>query len=121
VSDTYIGNFPILSTYINPTLKVSDLYHRIYLFISFLIILISWLTFKSSSRFKEFMEDKFTISQVFKYIGGFFMRPEGGESPFELGVKMVSKKIGDGVKNWSNKWRESIENILKDTDEEDKT
>ncbi|MFX1442997.1 MAG: hypothetical protein ACFFHV_06245 [Promethearchaeota archaeon] len=119
VSDAYIGHFPILATYINPGLKISDLYHRIYLIFSFLIILISWLTFKSSSRFKEFMVDKFTVKQVFRYIGGFFMKPEGGESPFEIGVKMVGKKIGENVKSWRNKWRESIENLLKDdTDNE---
>ncbi len=117
VSDTYIGNFPILATYINPGLKVSDLYHRIYLILSFIIILIAWLTFKSSSRFKEFMVDKFTVKQVFRYIGGFFMKPEGGESPFEIGVKMVSKKIGDNVKSWTNKWRDSIDKLLKEDED----
>lgn len=117
VSDAFIGNFPIIATYINPGLKVSDLYHRIYLILSFLIILISWLTFKSSSRFKDFMVDKFTIKQVFRYIGGFFMKPEGGESPFEIGVKMVSKKIGENVKSWRNKWRDSIDKLLKDDED----
>ncbi len=117
VSDAYIGNFPIIATYINPGLKVSDLYHRIYLILSFLIILIAWLTFKSSTRFKEFMVDKFTIKQVFRYIGGFFIKPEGGESPFEIGVKMVSKKFGDNVKSWRNKWRDSIEKLLKDDED----
>jgi hypothetical protein len=120
VSDVYIGNFPILATYIYPGLKVSDLYHRIYLILSFLIILIAWITFKSSSRFKEFMVDKFTIKQVFRYIGGFFMKPEnGGESPFEIGVKMVGKKIGENVKNWRNKWQDSIEKLLKDDTDDD--
>jgi len=119
VSDAYIGNFPIIATYINPGLKVSDLYHRIYLILSFIIILIAWLTFKSSSRFKEFMVDKFTVKQVFRYIGGFFVKPEGGESPFEIGVKMVGKKISENVKSWRNKWQESIEKLLKDeTDDE---
>jgi len=117
VSDAYIGNFPIIATYINPGLKVSDLYHRIYLILSFLIILIAWLTFKSSPRFKEFMVDKFTIKQVFRYIGGFFIKPEGGESPFEIGVKMVSKKFSDNVKSWRNKWRDSIEKLLKDDED----
>lgn len=117
VSDAYIGNFPIIATYINPGLKISDLYHRIYLILSFLIILIAWLTFKSSTRFKEFMVDKFTIKQVFRYIGGFFIKPEGGESPFEIGVKMVSKKFGDNVKSWRNKWRDSIEKLLKDDED----
>ena len=117
VSDAYIGNFPLLATYINPGLKVSDLYHRIYLILSFLIISIAWITFKSSSRFKGFMVDKFTIKQVFRYIGGFFMKPEGGESPFEIGVKMVSKKLGENVKNWRNKWRDSIEKLLKDEED----
>ncbi|TFG27910.1 MAG: hypothetical protein EU532_06420 [Promethearchaeota archaeon] len=119
VSDYPIGNFPILSTFINPALRVSDLYHRIYLLLSFLIIITAWLTFKASSRFREFMVDKFTIRQVFKYIGAFFTRPEEGESPFEVGVKMVSQKIGEGVKNWNNKWRASIEKLLRDTDEND--
>jgi len=117
VSDAYIGNFPIIATYINPGLKVSDLYHRIYLILSFLIILIAWLTYKSSSRFKDFMVDKFTIKQVFRYIGGFFMKPKGGESPFEIGVKMVSKKIGENVKSWRNKWRDSIDKLLKDDED----
>lgn len=117
VSDAYIGNFPLLATYINPGLKVSDLYHRIYLILSFLIISIAWITFKSSSRFKGFMVDKFTIKQVFRYIGGFFMKPEGGESPFEIGVKMVSKKLGENVKNWRNKWRDTVEKLLKDEED----
>jgi len=117
ISDVFISEVPILSTFVNPNIKISDLYHRIYLILSFLIILFAWLTFKSSSRFKEFMVDKFTVKQVFRYIGGFFIRPEGGESPFEIGMKMVSKKLGDNVKSWRNKWRESIDKLLKEDED----
>ncbi|MFX0072629.1 MAG: hypothetical protein ACFFAO_16215, partial [Candidatus Hermodarchaeota archaeon] len=113
ISDTFIANFPILSTYFNPNLRISDLYHRIYLVISFVIILFSWIVFKSSSRFKEFMVDKFTIKQVFRFISGYFTRPEEGESPFEMGVKLVKNKIDDSIKDWKNKWKNSIDKFLK--------
>ena len=117
IGDVFISEFPLLSTFVNPNIKISDLYHRIYLLICFIVILIAWLTFKSSQHFREFMVDKFTIKQVFKYIGGFFTRPEGGQSPIELGAQIVSKKIGDSIKSWKNKWQNSIEKIMKDIDE----
>ena len=113
----FITDLPIL-TNIAPNLKMSDLYHRIFLIISFLITLIACLAFKSSKRFKEFMVDKFTISQVIKYIGGFFTKPEDGQSPFEVSVQEMGKKIGEQMKKLGGKWQESIKKLIegKDTD-----
>jgi hypothetical protein len=118
ISDNYIGTFPILSTFVNPNLKISDLYHRFYLLISFLTILIASLTFKSSARFRNFMTDKFTIRQVFRYMGEFFTQPESREALIEYGKEIVNKKIGEGIKNWRDRLQKSIDEILREKDEE---
>ena len=112
----FITDLPIL-TNIAPNLKMSDFYHRLFLIISFLITLIAYLAFKSSKRFKEFMVDKFTISQVIKYIGGFFTKPEIGQSPFEVSVQEMGKKIGEQMKKLGGKWQDSIQKMLKGKNE----
>jgi hypothetical protein len=117
ISDNYIGTFPILSTFVNPNLKISDLYHRFYLLISFLIILISSLTFKISARFRDFMTDKFTLRQVFRYMGEFFTQPESREALIDYGREVVNKKIGEGIKSWKNKLQKSIDEIIREKDE----
>jgi len=112
----FITDLPIL-TKIAPNLKISDLYHRIFLITSFMITLIACLAFKMSKRFKEFMVDKFTLTQVIKYIGSLFKRPENGPSPFELGIQAMGKKLGEGVKKLGDKWQESIRKIVNGKDE----
>jgi len=110
IGDVFISEIPILSTFVNPNIKISDLYHRFYLLVSFFMILIAWFTFKTSKRFKGFMVDKFTLQQVLRYIGGFFTETEEGETPFEVGVQAVGKRIRDEIKNLGDKWQ----NMLKD-------
>jgi len=117
IGDVFISEFPVLTTFMNPNLKISDLYHRIYLLISFLIIIFAWLTFKSSQRFKDFMVDKFTIKQVLKYIGGFFTKTEEGITPFEVGAQVVGKKIREELKNLGTKWQDSIQKMKKNKEE----
>ncbi|MFX1257473.1 MAG: hypothetical protein ACFFAN_06425 [Promethearchaeota archaeon] len=112
----FIADLPILSN-IAPNLKMSDMYHRIYLFASFIIILIACLAFKTSKRFKNFMIDKFTIKQVIKYIGGYFKRPEEVRSSFESGIQSMGKKVGEQIKKWSDKWQDSIQKAIKNKKE----
>ncbi len=58
------------------------------------------------------MVDKYTIKQVFKYIGSVFQRPEDGSpSPLELGVQFVGEKIGETIKNVSEKWQKALKEI----------
>ena len=82
-----------------------------------MITLIAYLAFKMSKRFREFMVDKYTLTQVFKYIGSLFKRPENGPSPFELGIQAMGKKLGDGIKKLGDKWQESIRKIVNGKDE----
>lgn len=110
IGDVFISEIPILNTFVNPNLKISDLYHRFYLLVSFFIILIAWFTFKSSKRFKGFMVDKFTLQQVLRYIGGFFTATEDGVTPFEVSAQAVGKRIREEIKNLGDKWQ----NMLKD-------
>jgi len=105
IGDVFISEIPILNTFVNPNLKISDLYHRFYLLVSFFIILIAWFTFKSSKRFKGFMVDKFTLQQVLRYIGGFFTATEDGVTPLQVGVEAVGKRIRDEIKNIGDKWQ----------------
>ena len=112
----FITDLPIL-TNIAPNLKISDLYHRIFLITSFMITLIACLAFKTSKRFREFMVDKFTLTQVLKYIGGLFKKPENGQSPLELGIQTMGKKIGEGIKKLGDKWQDSIRKIVNGKDE----
>ncbi|TFF98359.1 MAG: hypothetical protein EU540_08020 [Promethearchaeota archaeon] len=116
----FITDLPIL-TKIAPNLKISDLYHRIFLITSFMITLIACLMFKTSKRFREFMVDKYTLTQVLNYIGSLFKRPENGPSPLELGIQAMGKKLGDGIKKLGDKWQESIRKFVNGKDEiEDK-
>ena len=108
IGDVFISEIPILNTFVNPNIKISDLYHRFYLFVSFFIILIAWFTFKTSKRFKGFMVDKFTLQQVLRYIGGFFTAKEDGVTPFEVGVQAVGKRIRDEIKNMGDKWQSML-------------
>ena len=110
IGDVFISEIPILNIFVNPNIKISDLYHRFYLLVSFIMILISWFTFKTSKRFKGFMVDKFTLQQVLRYISGFFTATEDGVTPFEVGVQAVGKRIRDEIKNIGDKWQ----NMLKD-------
>lgn len=103
----FITDLPIL-TKIATNLKISDLYHRIFLITSFMITLIACLVFKTSKRFREFMVDKFTLTQVLKYIGSLFKRPENGPSPLELGIQAMGKKLGDGIKKLGDKWQKIV-------------
>ena len=82
-----------------------------------MITLIACLVFKTSKRFREFMVDKFTLTQVLKYIGNLFKRPENGPSPLELGIQAMGKKLGDGIKKLGDKWQESIRKIVNGKDE----
>jgi len=104
---------PILPAFFTPNLKLIAIYHRIYLLFSIFIILVSIIAFKASRRFKEFMVDKYTISQVLNYISAYFTKTEGGTSPFELGVQVVGKKITNGIKKVTEKWQDSIDKMLK--------
>jgi len=105
-------DIPILFAIFNPNLDLITIYHRIFLICSLLTILIAIIFFKLSKRFKEFMIDKYTIKQVVKYIGGLFKKPEEGQSPFELGVQAMGKKLGENVKKLGDKWQESIRKII---------
>jgi len=112
---------PILPAFFTPNLKLIAIYHRIYLLFSIFIILVSIIAFKASKRFKEFMVDKYTITQVLNYISAYFTKTEGGTSPFELGVQVVGKKITDGIKKVTDKWQDSIDKMLKPkTDDKNK-
>ena len=114
-------DIPILPTYFTPDLDLITIYHRIFLLCSLITILIAIIVFKSSKRFKEFMVDKHTVKQAFKYIGGFFTKPEDGVSPFELGLLGMGKSIGDKIKGWGDKWQDSIKKLIegKDINEND--
>lgn len=107
----FITQFPILSDFFTPDLRLSALYHRIYLLFSFAVILVAVVIFYFSDKFRELMVDKYTIKQVFKYIGGFFQRPEeGGPSPLELGLQFMGEKIGESIKNVGEKWQKALKN-----------
>ena len=63
------------------------------------------------------MVDKYTVKQAFKYIGAFFTKPEGGVSPFELGLLGMGKSIGDKIKGWGDKWQDSIKKLIEGKDD----
>ncbi len=118
----FVTQFPILSNFFTPELRLSALYHRIYLIFAFFVIIIAILVFYSSDKFRDLMVDKYTVKQVFKYIGAFFQRPEDGTlSPLELGVQFVADKVGETIKNVGEKWqkafKEKTTKFLKDRDQ----
>ena len=119
----FITEFPVLSEFFTPNIKLSALYHRIYLLFSFIIIFMAIIIFYTSNRFKELMVDKFTLNQAMKYIGFYFRKTdETGLSPIEFGMQMIGEKIGEGIKNLSEKWKSSakkkLEQKLKKQDED---
>lgn len=99
-------DIPLLSIFISTgasTLTMSAIYHRVYLIISFMIMMVAWYLFHSSKRFQLFMTDKFTPKQVFKYFFGYFQRPEDGLSPIEYKIQDLGKKMGENLKSWQEK------------------
>ncbi len=105
----FVTQFPILSDFFTSDLRLSALYHRVFLIFSFFVIIIAIIIFYSSDRFRDLMVDKYTVKQVFKYIGSFFQRPEDGSpSPLELGVQYVGEKIGETIKNMGEKWQKAL-------------
>jgi len=110
-------DIPILPSYFAPDLDLIIIYHRIFLLCSLITILIAIIVFKSSKRFKEFMVDKHTVKQAFKYIGAFFTKPESGVSPFEIGLLGMGKTIGDKIKTWGDKWQDSIKKLIEGKDD----
>jgi len=110
----FITDIPVLSTFFTPGLKLSALYHRVYLIFSFIIIFIAYCSFNSSNQFKEFMIDKYTINQTLKFIGGYFKKSKDALSPFEYKMQELSKKIGENIKNWEDKLQKSIQKKMED-------
>lgn len=88
----FITEVPFFSTFLFPDLNFSTIYHQVYLLFSILLCFIFLLIFNFSKRFKEFMVDKYTISQVFKYIGGYFQRHEGALLYLRPAFKNWAKK-----------------------------
>ncbi|MCP4763667.1 MAG: hypothetical protein GY870_17990 [archaeon] len=85
---------PFLSYFMSSNLKMSAIYHRFCLILACGMLIILILYFITSSKFQDFMTDKFTINQVFKYIGGFFTRSgEGIPSVVEQKIDEVEQKI----------------------------
>ncbi len=68
--------------------------------------------FSSSDKFKDMMVDKYTMAQVLKYMGSYFMKTEDGVSPFEVGVQEIGKKISNGLKGIGDKWKKSIQDKI---------
>ncbi|MHA1727747.1 MAG: hypothetical protein ACTSWY_03335 [Promethearchaeota archaeon] len=90
----------ILSYLTTPELKMSAVFHRIYVIFSFIIILIFCSIFSKSDKFKEFMNDKFTISQVIKFIETYFQKSTDNlPSLFEYDIIKWGKQIGDKIGN----------------------
>ena len=77
------------------------------------------IVFKTSKRFREFMVDKYTVKQAFRYVGAFFTKPGDGLSPFEIGLHGMGKTIGDKIKSWGDKWQESIKKFIEGKDEDE--
>ena len=60
------------------------------------------------------MVDKFTFAHALKYIGFYFKKADTGLSPVEFGMQMLGEKIGDGIKNISEKWKKSAKAKLEE-------
>jgi len=108
----FVNPFPILSELFTADLKLSALYHRIYLLFSFFIILGAVFIFYSSNKFRDMMVDKYTAAQLFKYMGSYFMKTEEGVSPFEIGMQELGKKLGEGIKGIGDKWKKSLQDKM---------
>ncbi|MHA1343754.1 MAG: hypothetical protein ACTSQG_07200, partial [Promethearchaeota archaeon] len=108
-----ISDMPLLTNLFQSDLTINAIYHRIYLFFSFMLIFIAICIFSFSNRFNEFMVDKYTIRQTFKYIIGYFKQPDDDSpSPFEQTIQKLGKKIGDNIKTWKEKWKSKIYDYL---------
>ena len=116
-----ISEMPFLSGLFTPNLMINAIYHRIYLLFSFITIIIAIYVFSSSKRFNEFMVDKYTVKQTFKYISSYFLRPEKGSySPFEHSIVQLGDKIKDGLKSWGDRWAQKIQGFIGEDENSDK-
>ncbi len=114
----FMAGIPVLYDLFTPNREFSVIYHKIYLLFSFGIILVATLMFMLSKRSKEFMVDKYTFTQVLKYITGFF-QSENGSAPIDVGLQIIGKKIGEGIKSLGDKFRDSFQNKTDRRDEKE--
>lgn len=101
----------VLSFLKSPGLNIGAVYHRIFLFIGFFVVLISWIVFKKSDKFKEFMEDKYTREQFSSVFSEYFQKTEDDlPSFFDYSLSRVGKKIGS---KFGDKAGDSFDNGVK--------
>ncbi len=113
---SYIDSFISASNHLfsslqSPGLNIGAIYHRIILLVAFAVLMISWIVFKKSDKFKEFMEDKYTKEQLTGVFSEYFQKTEEGlPSFFDYSLSRVGKKIGS---KFGDKAGDSFDNGVK--------
>ncbi|MHA1689327.1 MAG: hypothetical protein ACTSUN_08335, partial [Promethearchaeota archaeon] len=116
----FIESLAFLAGLFPSYLEFSSIYHRLYLFFSFCVVLLFILAYLSSERTRDLLVDKYTISQAFKYIGALFKKEEGEPCLAEIALTEFGKKIDAGIKTIGDKWKNSLDKLIK-KDEREKT
>ena len=97
----FIESLTLITGIFPPNVEFSAIYHRIYLLISFLVIIIFTITFFATERAGELLIDKYTFKQVYKYIIGYFKSENGEPTLAEMALSEVGKKVNTGIKTLS--------------------
>jgi hypothetical protein len=101
----------LFSSLQSPGLNIGAIYHRIILLVAFAVLMIFWIIFKKSNKFKEFMEDKYTKEQLTGVFSEYFQKTEDGlPSFFDYSLSRVGKKIGS---KFGDKAGDSFDNGVK--------
>ncbi|MHA1724694.1 MAG: hypothetical protein ACTSXH_07605, partial [Promethearchaeota archaeon] len=109
----FIESLAFLAGLFPSYLEFSSIYHRLYLFFSFCVVLLFILAYLSSERTRDLLVDKYTISQAFKYIGALFKKEEGEPCLAEIALTEFGKKIDAGIKTIGDKWKNSLDKLIK--------
>jgi len=109
----------LLSFLQSPGLNIGAIYHRIFLLVAFVVVLISWIIFRKSDKFREFMKDKYTRDQLTGVFNEYFQKTEDGlPSFFDYSLSKIGKKIGS---KFGDKVGDSFDNGVKIVSEGIKT
>lgn len=100
VLDSYLGSpMVLLDPLMREGLRASVIYHRFYLFIALIMVLLSCILYASSSKFREFTRNHYTFKDTWVLFKGLFTKGEDGEpSIVQQEIKAGAEKIKESFK-----------------------
>lgn len=89
-------------TWIAPTgLKLSAVYHRLFLLVAFGVVAASLVLYRRSEAYREFVTNRYTVLHAGRLLLQWFRRgPEGEKSPLEASLARFGADVKEKVQEW---------------------